>query len=180
MVSRQMISTIVPLTLLLGFGCTQLFTSRFTRIAALAVVGGLLLSSTVYHLRYMQKEDWRGATQFLTRQIKPGDTVVYNTYGAFHGYLMGRYDPRRILAAADAVYLYPILKQCQNGWSDCFDQALRKTPATGTYWIVESHERFVPHAPAVSNWLDTHFAKSDLNEFLGVKVWRGSPRASAP
>lgn len=64
MVSRQMISTIVPLTLLLGFGCTQLFTSRFTRIAALAVVGGLLLSSTVYHLRYMQKKIGVGQRSF--------------------------------------------------------------------------------------------------------------------
>lgn len=175
MVTRQMIATIVPLALLLGYGCSKATLPRIARITMLATVGGLLLLSSAFHLRYMQKENWRGATQFIAAHIKPGDTIVFNTYGAFHGYLMGRYDTNSSFAGTRFVYIHPILKQCRGEISKCLDLGVFGNPTSGRYWIVESHEQFLPHADAVRLWLKQRFGKSNPKSLVGVSAWEGVP-----
>jgi hypothetical protein len=173
MVTRQMIVTIVPLVLLLAVGCMHVTWSRIARYAAVIIVGSLLALSSAYHLRYMQKEDWRGATQFIAEHIKPGDTIVFNTYGAFHGYLMSRYDPQKTFESKRLIYIHPVLKQCHGEVLHCLDNVITEFKNNGTYWIVESHERFLPNAKIVSVWLNARFAKSIQTELVGVTVWKG-------
>lgn len=180
MVPRQMIATIVPLVLLLAVGCTRLSTSRFLRISAVLSVGGVLLLSSAYHLRYMQKEDWRGAAQFITAHAKQGDTIVFNTYGAFHGYLLGRYTPRKALEGKRLIYLHTLLKQCHSEVANCLNEAVVKSNGNGIYWFVESHEQYLPNTMIVAAWLNSRFTKSVQKELIGVKVWKGERDIRAP
>ena len=174
MVSRQMIATIVPLVLLLAVGCMHATWPRIARYATVIIIGSLLALSSAYHLRYMQKEDWRGASQFIAEHIKPGDTIVFNSYGdSFHGFLMGRYDPQKTFEGKRLIYIHPVLKQCRGDVTRCLDNVINEPKGNGTYWIVESHEQFLPNTVMVSNWLNTSFTKSDQIELIGVKVWKG-------
>lgn len=173
MVSRQMIATIVPLVLLLAVGCMHAPWPRIARDVTVVVVGSLLALSSLYHLRYMQKEDWRGASQFISKHIKQGDTIVFNSYGdSFHGYLIERYDVRKTFKNVRFIYLHPILKSCTVEVSQCLGEAFIKLNGTDQLWIVESHEQFLPNAAEVAKWLDEEFSKPIVKELIGVKVWK--------
>lgn len=175
MVSRQMIPVVVPLALLLAYGATRLCSAAGFRIALIAGIGALLLVSSVFHLRYMQKEDWRAAAQYLSQEIRSDDKLIFNTYGAFQGYLMGRYDREGSLGSAHMIFLYPVLKGCVGDVSKCLDESVfGNDVSSGRVWVVESHERYVPNAAQVATWLDARFRKEEMRQYVGVRVWRGT------
>ena len=72
-----MLPTAIPMALLIGSvgenSGKQVAWSRTILILTIM----LLMVGTFYSLRYMQKEAWRESSQFLQKNVVPGDVIVY-------------------------------------------------------------------------------------------------------
>jgi mannosyltransferase len=85
LVARYLIVVVPALSLATGSGLCALASGRRLRVAAAAgVVGLLALSGVQLHRWYTlpQKEDWRDATQYVLREQRAGDRILFEVGGA--------------------------------------------------------------------------------------------------
>jgi hypothetical protein len=75
---RTLIWITIPLFLVLAAGIAQL-RFRILMFVVLAIFATNYLFAASDYYRYMQKEDWNGATSYVTAFIEPGDLILFNS-----------------------------------------------------------------------------------------------------
>jgi mannosyltransferase len=160
---RYLIVSLPALVLVAGFGIT-----RLPRMAAAAVLVGLVALSVEGTVRYyvrdfdLLREDWRGATAYITDHERPGDAILFH---ANQGRMPFEYYARLWQRPEPAIY-FPGTNGAVT-WHDFMGSPSRKElNAAASWhprvWLVLSHTNEADPA--------TEVAKSDLQGRFGPPV----------
>jgi len=170
---RVLLPTAIPLVLLIG-AASALPEALATWKKAVFLLGMfLLLASTFYHLRYVQKEQWRQVSEFLQQHIAPGEVVLYNVFDVSGKYLINRYDAEGGLRPVGQIDIGTVASSCtQNSITKCLEQAVAHYPAGTVSWVVSSHDQYMTGGMIISTWIKRGFSCETLDGFTGVRVAR--------
>jgi 4-amino-4-deoxy-L-arabinose transferase-like glycosyltransferase len=187
LIPRQLLPTLVPLVLLLAYGTSTLAGKPGkTRVATITVLVGLFSLSATYHLRYMQKEEWRDVAALLRQHLKHGDTVVFFTYGHPSGHpgpaphLVERYAGTPVFGETRQLHLHQLAVRCKVKLEDCLNQAVGSEKPQAGIWVIESHERYVPETHRIATWISSSFDEVERHTFTGAQVRRMRFKANHP
>lgn len=168
---RVFLPTAIPMVLLIG-AVSEVSVKLAAWMKAMLVLSAvLLIASTFYHLRYVQKEQWREASQFLQQNVAPGDVILYNVSDTGGKYLINRYDVKTALQSVAQVDISTAIKPCANrGVTECLDRGIAPYRAGTIFWIVSSHDQYMADRGTIAAWIKRHFAGEEIDKFPGVRI----------
>jgi hypothetical protein len=133
----------------------------------------LLMVGTFYSFRYIQKESWRESSQFLQKNVEPGDVIVYKGSPPIGKYLINRYDEKSTLRETAQFDFETVVSMCDNrDIAECLDQSIERY-YPGTVWVVSSHDEHYKHHQIFLAWMKRHLAEEvPGSDFLGIRIER--------
>ena len=133
----------------------------------------LLMVGTSYSLRYMHKEAWRESSQFLQKNVLPGDVIVYKGCPSILKLLINRYDTESALRETAQFDFETEVSKCdKRDITDCLDRSIEHYKPSKV-WIVRSHDDNKADRRIFLAWMKRHFA-GDVSgrRFLGIQIER--------
>jgi mannosyltransferase len=143
-VPRNLLIVLPAAALLLGWGLSR-FSAGWAVLAALLALRALQLAPAYG----VSPEDWRGATAYVMRSVRPGDCIAFypsDGRNAFR-YYAGGAPPRSVLPAVGWGY--------QRAYVENYATLTRPPARCGRVWLLSSHVGR-PSGPAASR---THLAR---------------------
>jgi uncharacterized membrane protein len=171
--SKVLLPTAIPMALLIGSvgenSGKQVAWGRTILILTIM----LLMVGTFYSLRYMQKEAWRESSQFLQKNVVPGDVIVYSKFGNIEKYLINKYDAKSALRETAQFDFDTEVSMCDNrDITECLDRSIANYNPN-TVWIVRPHDQHGAYRGIFLAWMKLHFAEEvPGSDFLGIRIER--------